>query len=111
MASIEPEMSSTISMAIPSPRDPRFRLPRLRPGQADDHQAQAQSIEIRQAASQPLRQRDGKTLEIGHARENRRGPRLRTKSPPERRQRNRRDEQPERRIESKCVHGNNLATS
>ena len=29
--------------------NPRFRLPRLRPGQPGDHQAQAQSVEIRQA--------------------------------------------------------------
>ena len=96
-------------MAIPWPRNPRFGLPRLRPGQPGNHQAQAQSVEIRQAASQPLRQGDGKTFEIGHAGENRRGPPLRTKSPPERAHRDGREDQPERRIKSKCVHGNDLA--
>ena len=89
--------------------NPRFRLPRLRPGQPGNHQAQAQSVEIRQAASQPLRQGDGKTFEIGHAGENRRGSPLRTKSPPERAHRDGCEDQPERRIESKCVHGNDLA--
>ena len=91
--------------------DPRFRLPRLRPGQPGDHQAQAQSVEIRQAAPQPLRQRDGKTLEIGHAGENRRRPppadEIATRA---RASATGASDQPERGIESKYVHGNNLAT-
>ncbi len=84
--------------------DARFRLPRLRPRQAGNHEAEPRRENVGKFASQPLCQSNREILEIPHARKDGRRPLPAAKAPHENRCRQRGDNQPIRGIEATGIH-------